>query len=396
MKRFQHIDVIFILALCVLLFGFVSLRFFTKEILIDCFGISVPGSKYILYDLNTTIEFPGKPKEETEQQSRYSALIERLQYKLEAYTTSAMIFNQQINKLVGKLDQRMLNIPTTYSNLRFISTPYENVREFATILEEKEIPFLYVSTPCRDSVLSRMGEKEMYENELAERSWLLLQNLREAGVPTLDLAEDLAAAGLTNYDVTNHWFPESALYSAKVIAETLNGYGFSFHPEQFESDNTWDFLGDNPALTDAIETQFGYHYSLPVPNAADGLTFTLSHEGAEYTGVFEEVYLRMPEEVNGNAYHKCSRVSNSTLYQFHNPGCEDNAGKKLLIIGDSFNWLLSSYLSVDIEWIDVIHNASFGTSILQHIEETDPDMVLIIYNDAEFVEVYTEAAFRFD
>lgn len=72
-----------------------------------------------------------------------------------------------------------------------------------------------------------------------------------------------------------------------------------------------------------------------------------------------------------------------------------NRGKKILIIGDSFNWILSSYLSSDIEYIDVIHNASFSDSIRKYIENTNPDMVMIIYNDAEFVNIYTEEAFDF-
>lgn len=390
MRRFRHLDVILILAFCVLLFGFVSLRIFTKEILQDRFGVSPPGSQYILYDLNTTIDLPV----ETEGEGSYQAAVTHYRHKLEAYTTSAMAFNQQINALVEGLDRQFLNIPATYSNLRYVSAPSENVVEFAAYLAEKNIPFLYVSTPWPDSVLARLGEKELYENRTTECSWLLLQNLRQAGIPVLDLAEEMAAAGLTDYDVSNHWFPENALYSAKVLAEELNTYGFHFRPELFDIRDTWDYLEQAPDFVDSIEEQYGYRYAIPIPNAANGMTFTLSHEGAEYTGAFEDAYFELPVEIKNSAYHHCSRVVNQSLHRFYNPDCADNAGKRLLIIGDSFDWILDSYLSVDIEWIDAIHNASFSQSIREYIEETAPDMVLIAYSDAECVEIYTEEAFR--
>lgn len=89
-------------------------------------------------------------------------------------------------------------------------------------------------------------------------------------------------------------------------------------------------------------------------------------------------------------------VSNSTLHEFHNLNTQNNKGKRILIIGDSYNWILSDYLIADIEYIDVIHNASYSESIRGYIEKTKPDMVLVIYNDAEFVEIYTQQAFEFD
>ena len=73
----------------------------------------------------------------------------------------------------------------------------------------------------------------------------------------------------------------------------------------------------------------------------------------------------------------------------------DNVGKKILIIGDSFNWILADYLITDIEYLDVIHNATFTESIQSYICKTKPDMVLIIYNDAEFVEIHTTDAYDF-
>lgn len=396
MKRFQHFDAALIIAFCTALFGFVTLRIFAKEILLDRFGVSIPGSKYILYDLNTTVDLLEEEERQGEPKKPCQMMLAHCQHKLEAYTTSAMIFNSQINTLVDGLDKCFLDIPSTYSNRRYVLAPSESVVAFATYLEKEQVPFLYISTPCRDSILSRSGDSKLDENSLAERNWFLLQNLREAHIPVLDLAEDLALAGLKDYDVSGHWFPESALYSAQVIAKALNGYGFAFDPQLFDVRDTWDFLDETQGLTDAIEAQCGYRYSLPVLNAARAMIFTLFHEGTNHSGTFEEAYLQLPKEATREAYHSCVRINNETLYSLHNPDCRNNARKRLLILGDSFNWLLASYLSMDVEWIDVIHNASFSSSIREYIRETDPDMVLIVYNDAEFAEVYTDEAFHFN
>ena len=56
-----------------------------------------------------------------------------------------------------------------------------------------------------------MGDEKIQEHQLSERSWYLLQNLKDAGVDTVDLAEELADAQKQQYDLSSHWFPESAL-----------------------------------------------------------------------------------------------------------------------------------------------------------------------------------------
>ena len=49
---------------------------------------------------------------------------------------------------------------------------------------------------------------------------------------------------------------------------------------------------------------------------------------------------------------------------------ETNKGKKILIIGDSFNWSTSSYLSIGVEDITVIHNVSFTRRLMSYIRQT--------------------------
>lgn len=287
-------------------------------------------------------------------------------------------------------------MPSTLSNRRYIAAPSENVIDFAHFVEEENIPFLYISTPNYDSVMCRAGAEDLYEYRLSECSWYLLQNLKDAGVATIDLAQGLADAKMTKYDLSGHWFPENALYAAGIVAEQLNQYGFEFDLSMYDGSNCTDYFEEKEEWKRTIYENSGYVYSFPIPNRERDMIFTLEHDGTISKGTFDEVFLKAPEAYTEAAYHGFSVVTNSTLHKYHNLSACDNKGKKILIIGDSFNWILADYLIADIEYLDVIHNASFEESIRSYIKETKPDMVLIIYNDAEFVEVYTEQAYNFE
>lgn len=226
----------------------------------------------------------------------------------------------------------------------------------------------------------------------------MLENLRSVHIDTIDLAQEIADVDMMNYDVTDHWFPECALYSAGVIAERINQYGFEFRISDFDSNAAWDYLYDKRDLAKIIYDTCGYEYSLPIPECTDGMQFTLEHNGSMRQGTFDEVFLQTPSDSDFVTfpYHGFSTVGNFPLYNYHNLNTQENEGKRLLIIADSFSWILSGYLASGIEYVDVIHNASYTSSIREYIREIKPDMVLIIYSDAEFSEAYTEQAYLFE
>ena len=94
-----------------------------------------------------------------------------------AYTTSAMIFNKQINLAVTYIDGKLQTAPSTLENRKYVEVPSENVINFAHFVEEQNIPFMYVSTPSLDSIKCRMGDEKIQEHQISERSRYKLQNL---------------------------------------------------------------------------------------------------------------------------------------------------------------------------------------------------------------------------
>lgn len=398
MKKYRYIDIVFIIAAGVFLCFFVSLRVVVKEILVDRMGVQLPWFNYVLYDLNTTIEMP---EEETSFEGDIEGYVKKYKYKLNAYTTSAMAYNQNINEIVIRIKNRLVDIPVTYSSMRYAAAPSENVIAFSAYLEEKGIPFLYIVTPTIESVMCRAGEMRLEDDYIGERHWFLLQNLNEAEITTVDLAQELAEADLRSYDESAHWFPGSALYSVEIISEYLNRYGFEFDSSLYYKENTWDYFQDKEEWTKIIYDKCGYQYSLPIPNGAKGMNFRLEYEDVENgwtvrEGNFEDVFLQQPDEFSTREYHGFSVLSNYRLHRLYNENAGHNAEKRILIIGDSFNYFIADYLAVDVGSIDVIHNATYVPSIREHIEGTNPDIVLIVYHTGEMYESVTEEAYKLD
>ena len=120
----------------------------------------------------------------------------------------------------------------------------------------------------------------------------------------------------------------------------------------------------------------------------------MNAEKEKWEGDFTQVFLRPLEQWNAdNPYYGAFRISNSLFYDVENRDCPE--GKTLLVIGDSYDWPVVSYLSLGVHRVTFLHNDSFSGSILSFIGQMHPDAVLVVYNDAEFWEQYTEAAYDF-
>ena len=71
--------------------------------------------------------------------------------------------------------------------------------------------------------------------------------------------------------------------------------------------------------------------------------------------------------LEGGTYHDIFRISNSLVFEINNYDAVDD--KEVLIIGDSFNWLVSLYLSLGIKKVTVVRNASFTGSLISHMND---------------------------
>ena len=74
-------------------------------------------------------------------------------------------------------------------------------------------------------------------------------------------------------------------------------------------------------------------------------------------------------------------INNSGWYSISNHGITNNQGKRILVLGDSYSWPITSYLAQDVEYISAFHPQYFVGDIKTYIEHYQPDLVLWIYEE---------------
>lgn len=252
--------------------------------------------------------------------------------------------------------------------------------------------FCYVQIPgnvCKYEE-EAVGIYADYANENADR---LLEQLAREGVPYLDLREELHAAGMEHreafYRTDCHWKVPTAFWATGVIAEYLTQIGeIRFDSDQFDAgryrtilyENS--FLGGNGrALT--LKKAEPEDFELMLPDYKTAFQMEIPSRQMVLEGDFEEVFIfdapLTSRDYYGEDPYDSYRTRNYPLIRIHNQGVENNQGKRLLIIRDSFSAPLIPYLATDIEYMDCLFLQSFQGSVREYIRQTHPDIVLVAY-----------------
>lgn len=327
----------------------------------------------------------------------YLSSLSRGKRAIESYCTTSFPGGGIINEIVSGYKDRVINyhvssIPSIDDNQQYILGCVSNVIEFKNELNSLGFPFFYVQTPS-EAGINYYDDVDLVGNALniAERSYCLTSSLENNGVDVVNIARDYSE-GIT-YDASAHWKPTDGLKCADIIATKLvDDYYFDIDLSVFDDNYFYDYTKDYQEFKNTVKDSLGYDFILPCPNYTTNIK-RIYAEDTENEGAFENVIFSELDEWNfeGGAYHNVFTISNSLINSLHN----ENAvcDKKVLIIGDSFNWPVGSYLSLTCKDVTIIHNASFTGSLINYIKTTRPDIVIMVYNDAEFYECYTQDAY---
>ena len=274
----------------------------------------------------------------------------------------------------------------------------DSVADFSAFLKKKGIGYIYAnagSKVCPYDKELPYGAIE-HTNENGDR---LVKALRKRDISVLDFREYMERDGLdwyASYYITDHhWKNSTGLWAAGVLADVLNThYGFSFDKAYFEPDSykteTYEdyFLGgQGRALTFAeaeiepfekILPRFETQFSIQIP------TKNLDRAGDYGHTLFDEEAFEAIADYSENDFLKerdaygCTVWRNDALGTIQNHRAEDNQGKRILMLQDSFGWYLSTYLATDVPHIDLINMTGFDGSIRSYIEKTKPDVVVML------------------
>ena len=90
--------------------------------------------------------------------------------------------------------------------------------------------------------------------------------------------------------------------------------------------------------------------------------------------IFNKTYLNNDDFYNFSAYSSYLN-GNQAVTSIKNNDCKN--GVKILVIGGSYNKIVVPYLAQTVERIDLVDGRYFDGSIINYVEQTDPDIVLV-------------------
>ena len=331
---------------------------------------------------------------------RYTNRIYELENQIEAICTTSMLGSESIEKCMNFFKNNIYHyninsVPGGYENAAYGHKYAKNVVDFAEVMNERGYKCMYVASASMLTQKYRSDKRnELKETKVPERRENFVSDIKASGIDVLDLA-DVCLEDMS-YDDSGHWMQGSALEGTTIVLDKLNrDYGFDFDLSLYNPDNYTDIIDKRDGLADEIFEKYGYDYDILIPEDSYDITLKYADEPA-VSGDFEDVLIVPKESWNewGEPYHNSLRINNSLFYDLKNSSPANNVGKSILIIGDSFDWPVCNYIVQDISEVIFLHNISFNGSVLSFIDNISPDMVIVMYGDAVFYDIYTEAAYN--
>jgi len=410
-----------IFALVVMFFFCASilLRFFVKQCLIDN-GIRSKFTDIIMFDVEITkqddaegVQFVRAVKKKlqinAEQKIFNSKNYNSTNYvrkKIENYTKNWLLFSKPIVQATNRVDfysgnkilpNNVIDLGDGYLTETLLRDKLQNLDAFVQkidyfkyILDSIDIPLVYVQYPhiiCSEDNISKTGEDQniWVKNEL-------MQKLKDAGIPIIDLHKELHQRANSHdkefhhslfYKTDHHWQIGTVILTGKIISEKLNEfYDFGLEAALLDTANFMKifvkkWLGSiGEKIIPLYSKEDFYIYSPRYATDINWLFF--KSKMFESDGSFDSLYHFLSESddsksVYSSAYPTFSFSRNNNLPN----------GKKILLIGDSFNTPLSKFLALVFKEVNFIYRRS---SLLDDYLANKPDVVVVGFDNAPFSE----------
>lgn len=444
MKKKKSAYIISIAFLCIIAAFFVSVcvRVYQTQVKGD-YGDSADSSEAAestytaAYDWSGDYPFAAEPNSENAQTAqeaepeaaeqegflaRYTSAVKTIEDKIDYYTTKLLpgrmkfveanaFFNKAVGmKIVSGTDSvvAMTNGYLTFeTNEIDTADAAKSLADFSEILSKKGIDFTYIQYPAKeqkgnDKLPSGLTD---FANKNADS---LLERLDEYNVKYTDMRSLLEKKDdnwYSNFFLTDHhWKPETGVWAAGEIAEMLNndfGYGINSAIGDIEAYTVDVYekycLGSQGRIA-TLTYADPEDISLIYPKNETDFTVRYNTDEAK-TGKFEDVFFDKTNLSNTDYYNHSAYAAylygNKALTSIKNNNCKN--GKKILVIGDSFNKSVVPYLAQSVESVDLLDRRYFNGSVLDYIEKTSPDVVLVAYTPTLIGDASTHSStFNFE
>lgn len=274
----------------------------------------------------------------------------------------------------------------------------KNLIALNEFLQQREIPLLYIQAPYKidgdDPQLPAGVEDDSNQNTDA-----FLAQIQQGGVDYVDLRAEMKADGIDHYSMffptDHHWTPKAAFWGYGKLIEYMNeNYGYDIDSSYYDLENynvqTYEdwFLGSHGKR---VGIYYGGVDDIDVitPKFSTNITFEAPSQDIVRTGPFEQSALDQEKIAEKDYFNK----NPYTVYTggdysrctFRNEQAPSD--KKVLIVKDSYALPVLSFTSLCFESVDAIDLRYFKTeTLVQYIEKTKPDAVVILYNPTNVVQ----------
>ncbi len=410
----------------------IGLRIVTHSILVGRLGMDNAFTRLVLWDETKALRddrevasaAPGTSALRTagltgtlgDIHRRYTTMTRRVTNKLDSYANQQLMFRRPIVEAANRYE-KLINwnlagyseynnvidlgggYLTTFMNWIDVWGNVEAVQEFNEYLDAQDIPMLFVQLPSKiprqDTVVNNVVD---FYNDNADR---LVGWLSDSGVNTLDLRDDAEQLDLDYrllfYNTDHHWRAETGLWAAGAIGGELNrSFGFTIDPALFDpASYTFEryekaylgSLGKKVTLARATPDDFNLIY----PKFDVNLTMKIPAINLEATGGFDIIFdysqLDIQDLYQRELYgmYLRSATTQHGFIQLENKLPQGDA-RKVLILGDSFNYALVPYLGLGIDRMDYVDLRHYTGSLRDLVDAGGYEMVILAYSSLFQVE----------
>ena len=231
---------------------------------------------------------------------------------------------------------------------------------------------------------------------------LLVQQLTEKNIAYIDLRRNVREDGLDTHGLffgtDHHWKPETGLWASAQIADYLNQSAQAdldislFAADRYEHMVLKDwFLGSNGKKVTLARTAPD-DFTVLYPRYDTEMNLKIPSRGIDQSGDFTITYdarqVETKDLMNLDPYAAYG-YGNNPLAQYRN--LKDSSDLKILMLKDSYGNVVAPFLAQAVSQLDALDLRLFTGSVQSYIRETEPDVVIVLYNLIIPIEVDWES-----
>lgn len=394
MKHIKKIGTIVLISISVI--GFLTIVSTMGAFFLSAKGMKNSVSEWLLQNASVNLDWksqdPLAVKYEKKQSKleKYKELVVAAEGTIENFCTTSFPENKKIKAITDFyrediMQNRLNTVLGGKSNSEYVEEAMNYIQDFKEYLDKDGIGFVYVQLPSSERIQASTAV-EAANTEKFELADLFEEKMNQSSVNFVSI-DSIKEIKEFQIDATNHWDTASALCATRYLAEYLNSNQIlGISADTYDEEFYIDLLDSSPEVKKNIEAEFGYNYRFLVPQKEYEYGMCLN-EDISYEGDFIYAIVSEKDEWDariGNnspiAYHNLWKINNGALVNISN-NSEDALKCRVLVLGDSFSWPMSAYLSESVSEIACIHPRYFVGNVRSYIEQYKPNLVIMMYQE---------------